>query len=92
MSIHEGATTVASYTYDALSLMSEILANGVTTNYGYDTGNRLNLLQSPAQSDTLTYDANSNITSKGSESYTYDTYNQLTEVMYGNTRFGTGIQ
>ena len=91
-SVREGTTTIASYTYDSLNLMSETLGNGVTTNYGYDSGNRLDSLQSPAQSNTLTYDANSNITSKGIESYTYDSYNQLIEAMYRNTRFGTGIQ
>ncbi len=91
-SVKEGNATIASYTYDSLDLTAEILGNNTTTNYTYDQGNRLNSLQSPAQSDTLTYDANSNITSKGIESYTYDSYNQLTDAMYGNTRFGTGIQ
>lgn len=68
--------------------MRETLANGIATNYGYDVGNRM----SQVGADTLTYDANSNIITKGIESYTYDIYNQLTETMYGNTRFGTGMQ
>lgn len=65
--------------------MSESLANGVTTQYGYDAGNRMNQVGTLA----LSYDTNSNITSKGIETYIYDSYDQLIEARYGDTRFGT---
>ena len=40
----------------------------------------------------LFYDPNSNITRKGTDTYIYDQLNQVTQSMYGNTRFWTGMQ
>lgn len=41
--------------------------------------------------DTITYDANSNILSRGSDTYSYNTQNELTESIYQDNRFGSGM-
>lgn len=41
--------------------------------------------------DSITYDANSNILSRGSDTYSYNTQNELTESIYQDNRFGSGM-
>lgn len=40
-SISKGTQSIANYTYDSLSLQSQTLGNGVSTNYTYDVLQRL---------------------------------------------------
>lgn len=87
-SILEGSNPLATYTYDALHLTRETTGNGVSTDFTYDQSHRLSSLAT----DSFVYDANSNILRKGSATYTYDPYNQLTQALYGDMRFGTGMQ
>lgn len=60
--------SVATYTYDLLNLTKEILGNGIETNYGYDNGNRMSQIGNTNRSESLTYDPNSNIIKKWTDS------------------------
>ncbi len=85
-------TNVATYTYNPLNLTSETLANGIITNYGYDSGNRLNQIGNPNTPNTLeslSYDQNSNISKKWPDTYVYDQWNQITQVKYTDKRYST---
>ncbi|NDK09138.1 hypothetical protein EOM39_07935, partial [Candidatus Gracilibacteria bacterium] len=89
-SVKNGTESIANYNYDSLNLLSQTLGNGVQTNYTYDTLNRLESIGHPelvsgssnSQLFHYSYDPNSNITSNGSDSYTYDNLNQLTKANY----------
>lgn len=67
-SVKRDNTPIVSYTYDSLNLTKEILGNSIETNYAYDDGNRIDQIGY----ESLTYDQNSNITRKGTDTYVYD--------------------
>ncbi|MBX7237433.1 MAG: right-handed parallel beta-helix repeat-containing protein [Caldilineales bacterium] len=64
-------------TYDKVgNVLTAQDANGTMT-YGYDVAYQLTTVSGPGLSQTYTYDAAGNRTSKGAVSYTYDAANQL---------------
>ena len=79
-----------------LSPLSRVFqyANKVTTLYTYDAINRLATIWSGAKIETLSYDANSNITQKKlastiTDTYSYNSLDELTAIAYKDNRFST---
>jgi RHS repeat-associated protein len=91
------------YEYDDLTnlVVKERLANGVVTEYSYDSSLRISTVSHKKSNGDLivenqfTYDSNNNCTSikkktsfdKKNTIYSYDNLNRLIEVSYGDSRF-----
>ncbi|MHB1361440.1 MAG: DUF6531 domain-containing protein [Thermoleophilia bacterium] len=93
-------TDTTSYTFDpARNLATKSYGNGISTSYSYDADNRLTSMQATKGGQSLesfsqAYDANSNVTSltepAGTDSYTYDSLNRLTNenlAAYGSVSY-----
>lgn len=78
-SIQVLCTNTFAYSYDAVGNRLTQNANGVVTNYGYDTANRLTSVNGQA----YTWDANGNLLSDGLLTYAYDQANRLKTVTQG---------
>ncbi len=95
-SVTDWLSNTISFGYDVDGQRTSITRpNGVTSNYSYDAAGRVTLIdhsgincQCTLQSFTSTYDAEGNRTSvttaAGTESYTLDALNRLTQVVYPN--------
>jgi RHS repeat-associated protein len=67
------------YTYDAVGNRTSQIINGLTTNYTYDSANRLTSVDGV----TYTWDNNGNLLSDGINTYTYDYANRLSTMTDG---------
>ena len=74
------------YVYDPMGNRTSMTSSlhGATT-YSYDAGDRLLSFTDPGGTTTLTWDANGNMTGKGSATYTFDALDRLTQVVNGAT-------
>jgi RHS repeat-associated protein len=66
-----------SYTYDAMGNRLTMTEDGIVTTYNYDDADRLLNFVSEGITTTLTWDNNSNLLSKGTQSFTWNSTDRL---------------
>ncbi len=77
---------LVTYNYDPMGNRTSMTSSvHGTTTYSYDAGDRLFSFAEPGGTTNLTWDANGNMTGKGSGVYTFDALDRLTQVVNGPT-------
>ena len=74
------------YTYDAVGNRKTMVIGAGTTSYTYDAADRLTLVDPPgAGSTSYTFDDNGNLTSRGSDSFSWDAEDRMTSATVSST-------
>ncbi|MBN9492899.1 RHS repeat-associated core domain-containing protein, partial [bacterium] len=80
-------TASDTYTYDAFGNRTQLVDGSGTTTTAYNAGDEITSMTppSPGSAVTYTYDANGNLTARGSDTFSWDYENRLTSATVGGT-------